>query len=241
MSEMRRFVYFGKRPTNVCFNGVSFPVLPGDVIKCYPEFIANFISPKWYKEAKDTNTKPAKHTFPRSPFFLKPDPQGGLPMRSDPNAGPRLKDNPRYMSRAVLLKDEVPVNPYEKEAGGAKEALPKVEAPKLEISTRPQSVVATVDPVAPVEETIEIEEYDEVVVEEEALVESTEVIIRPSPTKSELRKATRDDIYLRVVGTRADGCPLKPEMLDIFNAFTEESTRGEMFAALWGYYDFDKE
>lgn len=244
MSEMRRYVYFGRVPTNVCFNGVSLPLMPGDVIKCYPEFIAGFISPKWYKEAPPENTKAAKLTVPHTPFFLRPDPTGGLPMRSDPSPGPRLKGKLPY---SPATQEEPLVNPYEKVAeGGSREALPEVETPKLELSTVPGRVISP----PPEPEVVASEQVTEPepapFIEDETTEELIDIEEIPELaavgiTKSGLRKATRPEIYARVVDVRNSGCPLKPEMQDTFNAFTEETTRGGMFAALWEYYGFDKE
>jgi len=217
--------------------------MPGDVVKCYPEFIAGFISSKWYKEAPVENTKAPKHIFPHSPMFLRPDPTGGLPMRSDPTAGPRLKNR---MPLSPAIQEDPPTLLYEKvEEGGAKEVLPEIEVPKLELTTLPGQTLTPPEPevvVPAAVDSVDPVSFAGDEVEEEAVpAEEIPELIALGITRSALRKATRPEIYARVLEVREKGCVLKPEMLDIFNSFNEETTRGGMFAALWEYYGFDKE
>jgi hypothetical protein len=125
MSKQEKFVYFATRPTNVCWNGVSFPVLPGDVIKCFPEFIAAFIPEDKYKRVppgSKVDERPVKHTFGASPVFLRPDPTGGMPVRSEEGPRKTKKDLPK--SPATI--DERDVNPYE---------MPKADEARLELGT----------------------------------------------------------------------------------------------------------
>ena len=128
--KQENFLYFGKRPTNVCYNGVSFPVLAGDVVRCYREFWEAFIrDERTYKAIPDDDARAQKpkYKFGRSPVFIKPDPVGGMPVRStsEPGANPLLKEK----MRERLLnppEDREYINPYD---------LGVDEEPALEMST----------------------------------------------------------------------------------------------------------
>jgi hypothetical protein len=201
----------------------------GDIIKCYPEFIAAFIPAQLYREVE---TGVPRHEFNRSPFFLRPDPTGGLPMRSDPTAGPRLKD--RIWSPAVI--DEIIDNPYD--LGGD---------PKLEISTA-ESIPAPPEEVVPVGTTaVEETTVEETVVEvtetavEETIVEMAELQVHQdlAPTRTELRKKLVDELRSLVYEVREAGCPLNPEKLDTFNEINDDTSKGILVSALWEYYGYD--
>jgi len=244
---LEKYLYFDKKPTNVCWNGTSFPIQPRDVIACLPGFIEAFIDPKWLKRLPKEDTRPVKYTFPASPTFLLPDPSKGLPVRSDPSAGPNLKSK----LRARMLLEEPEINPYDL---GVEDAVVD-EEPEVVLTTNPTGEMKKTKEEEPVEEVLEElveesqEENDETVVDLELPEPPTEEEVHADvpeedqgpdvPLKSILRNETRGDIYDRMVAVREAGCPLKPEMLDTFNEFKSNSTRGIMFKALWQYYGFD--
>jgi hypothetical protein len=100
-------------------------VLPGDVIKCFPEFIAAFIPEDKYKRVppgSKLDERPVKHSFGASPVFLRPDPTGGMPVRSE--EGPRKTKVQLPKSPATV--DEREANPYE---------MPKADEARLELGT----------------------------------------------------------------------------------------------------------
>jgi hypothetical protein len=266
-SKQKVFKYFGvnQRPTNVCWNGTSFPINSGDVIKCFPEFIAAFINEKCYRELRPDEIEKAtiKFTFGTSPFFLKPDPMGGLPMRSVEGTGPKLKDKmPKRFSPATA-EDEKPVNPYaEATEGGATAALPNPavqEEPKLVISTAQDTPSAPEPDATGMEISTQIDigggemVGSEVTPEdkpagpvadnpvtEEVVEEVVEVVEEPTPPgKTELRQLLADPTRALAFAVRDAGCPSKPEMLDAFNEFDDDTARGVVFAALWEYYGYD--
>lgn len=238
MAERKRFVYFGKnqRPSNIFYNGVSFPVAPGDVVECSPDLIARRMDE--YREvkpgSKDADKAP-RHVFNAKPMFLRKDPTGGLPMKSSPTKLPAHVDE---SNRKMLMKDDVIIdNPYELIE----------EQPKIEMSSHPETaakikvpdkmvVETSTNPEAPVE--IEVEEDSE---EEE--LSGPEPAVDPVviPGKAVLRKMTKADIFQHMLKVRSEGLPLKPEMADKFAVFDESSTRGPMFEALWEYYGYNEE
>ena len=61
----------------------------------------------------------------------------------------------------------------------------------------------------------------------------------PIPTKTELRQLLADDTRALAFKVREDGCPMKPEMLAVFNEFDDETSRGVVFKALWEYDGHD--
>lgn len=238
---LEKFLYFDKKPTNVCWNGTSFPVNPRDIIECLPEFIAAFIDEKWYKGVPADDTRSVKYTFPASPSFLTPDPMKGLPVRSDPNIGPHLRG--KDLRPVHLLGEEPQDNPYDL---GVEKAVMD-EKPKIVATTAiPAAAPPIVVPAPKIEEEAEEEEttieldLPDPPDEKDVQVDAPEVDQGPEiPLKSALRIESRDNIYNRMVGVREAGCPLNPVMLDTFNEFKTKSTRGIMFKALWQYYGFD--
>ena len=236
--KQENFLYFGKRPTNVCYNGVSFPVLGGDVVRCYREFWEAFIpDERTYKVIPDDDPRKPKYKFGRSPVFIKPDPTGGLPVRSEagPGANPRLKE----LMRERLLnppEDQEYVNPYD---------LGVDENPALEMSTAPDKPSApepkaetfTTAPPSEVTEVTESAGDDEVPPVEEEVADTTEeegfeVALY---SRSGLRKMVRDEIFEECKRQAAAGCPHNPDFLEAFLSYDDESTRGVMFEALWEY------
>ena len=130
-----KYVYFGKNPTNVCFNGVSLPVMPGDVLKCHAEFIHTQIPEAQYKvvaPGSPADKRPIKHDLGHQPFFIKKDPLGGLPIRTNPDAGPHLANPkfPRAVSPALIDETEVD-NPYAMPKGSAADEDIEKEADEI--------------------------------------------------------------------------------------------------------------
>jgi len=237
MSEKKKYVYFGKRPTNVCYNGVSFPLMPGDVLECLPHFIEAFIPKDQYKEVSPTSSKAAqkpRHSFGKTPMVLRTDPTGGLPMQSTTKMPSK---RPESVAPFLRIEDDVAVNPYD---------LGVDEQPKTELSTfknisvaEPKRMELDVPTVEDVEEEIAREEaHEDVEVPDEPVVITQDIQV---PGKTALRKMTRDEIYNLAMGVKASGAPIKPEMAETFNDFNEESTRGPMFQALWVYFGHDGE
>ena len=234
MATKKLFKYIGKVPTNVCWNGVSFPVAPRDIIRCYPEFIAQFIPAKLYKEVESGTPR---HDLGRSPFFLRPDPTGGLPMRSDPNAGPRLKDKMPQPVSPALVEETIIDNPYDLGPD-----------PKLEISTDPTDNLPQVK--AEVVEDDEDGDDDGVDLElgdapvetdpepvEDAPVEEDESI--GIPTRTDIRKKLVEELRTLAYEIRDAGCPLNPEKIEAFNEINEDTVKGVLFATIWEYYGYD--
>lgn len=291
--EMKRFVYFGRNPSNVVFNGVSLPVMPGDIVKCYPDFIAAFLKREEYKEAPSSlDSKPAKYTLGRQPFFMKKDPTGGLPIRTDPDSGPKLREKMGLSRRAVspaLMEESLDqTNPYElPEGSGPDEKLEKtlgLDAPKPERRVTPgaeledgklvittsgpqpldeavknelsaprevQPGLTVQEPVDLVDDGISIEDDEDEEAflaeaeEEEELEREPEPEI-PAPVaeatewgRTDLRKKGRDDILDVVKVIVAEGAPLNPDMLEEFQSFDNETTRGVAFEAIWRYHGYD--
>jgi len=295
-----KYVYFGKNPTNVCFNGVSLPVYPGDVLKCHPDFIFSQIPEKQYKEVapgSPADKRPIKHDLGRQPFFIKRDPMGGLPIRTNPDDGPHLADPKRPKAVSPALIDEIEVeNPYEmpdgaevnEALGGEADAeaeevvqtpagIPPSESleedPQVSISTVPELPSAPGAPEDPLvvgrdhymkgpdfdlgdededcpdcggkmpegaEECPDCSVDEEEEVDEE--VSDDGPVVPPKVTtwgRTELRTKTRDDIFDVTQVIKSEGCPLQPEMLDTFNEFGGESTRGVMFQTIWEYLGFN--
>ena len=264
-AKQKVYKYFGinRRPTNVCWNGTSFPINSGDVIKCYPEFIAAFINEKCYRELRPEELEKAdiKFTFGVSPFFIKPDPMGGLPMRQVDQLGPGLKAKMPQKFSPATVEDEKPVNPYaEAIEGGAMAALPNAavaEEPKLVMTTAQDGPSVEEPDGASMEVSTQIdigagatggeevitEDNPDEVPETEEVVE-TEVVETPAPVipgKTELRQLLADPTRALAFEVRDAGCPLKPEMLDTFNEFNDETPRGVVFVALWAYYGYAEE
>lgn len=235
--KQENFLYFGKRPTNVCYNGVSFPVLGGDVVRCYREFWEAFIQDeRTYKVIPDDDPRKPKYKFGRSPVFIKPDPSGGLPVRSEagPGANPRLKE---HMRERLMNppEDREYTNPYD---------LGVDENPALEMSTapdkpsapEPKTEVFTTVPPAEVVEPAAADD-DEAFHVEEAVVDTTEeegfeVALFG---RSALRKMVRDEVFVECKRQADAGCPHNPAFLEAFLSYDDDSTRGVMFEALWEY------
>lgn len=237
MAERKRFVYFGKnkRPSNISYNGVSFPIAPGDIIECSPSLIAHRMEE--YREAKPSEmSKAPRHVFGASSPFLRKDPTGGLPMRSSSTKLPAHVDE---SNKKLLMKDDVVIdNPYELIE----------EQPKIEMSSHPETaakikvpdkmvVETSTNPDAPVAVEVD-EEFEE---EDEPVGFEPEVDHVAIPGKAVLRKMTKADIFQHMLKVRSEGLPLKPEMADKFAVFDESSTRGPMFEALWEYYGYNEE
>jgi len=90
------------------------------------------INPKFLKEVE--GEKP-RHTFGRTPFFLKKDPTGGLPMVSDPNAGPYLRERiPEPILDEMAARLELESLSLGVEPGGAVDVMPTAKPPTLEPS-----------------------------------------------------------------------------------------------------------
>jgi len=210
-SRPQKYVYAPRtpRPTNVCFNGVSFPVMPGDVIRCYPEFIAAFIPEKDYREVPKGSKKdlqPIKHNIPKSPIFLRPDPTGGLPMRSDPSVGPRLRELlPKGPISPALVDDIVIDNPYDMGLDeetldmGTSLDVPSAPEPKTEsLTTTPpgERVDAEKEAADELEADLEVleEEVPEPVVEEERDPDLPDI-----PSKTAFRKMGKEDLRALVI------------------------------------------
>ena len=229
MSKQQKFVYTHTRPTNVCFNGVSFPVLGGDVIKCYPEFIEAFIPEGKYRPVPKGHPKDSqkpKFTFGHSPQFLRPDPTGGLPVRSVP--GPRKTKGLTIMSPATV--EEAPINPYdlgvEEEATidiGTGFDTPTSPDPQPEtLTTAPPAVRPEPKKVVAVVVVKDVEEEVEDVEEE---VES--VPERIPPGRAQLRKMRKDE--------------LAAEALSWGLELEEDVGRGVIFDALWKLFKYNEE
>ena len=243
--KQENFLYFGKRPTNVCYNGVSFPVAPGDVVRCYRAFWEAFVTdPKLYKTIPDNDPRKPKYTFGRSPVFIKPDPTGGLPMQSssDPGHNPRLKEKMKEMQpiSPALVEETDYANPYD---------LGVDEEPTLEISTAEDKPSAP----EPKEETFttaieqpefvtELEPVPEEIEAPEDLVEEDEPgqVEEYLLGRTALRKLTRDEVFDECKRLAALGCPSNPEFLETFESFDEETTRGPMFEQLWDYCGYNE-
>lgn len=244
---LEKFVYFDKKPTNVCWNGTSFPINPKDIIECLPAFIAAFIDEKWYKKVPADDTRSVKYTFPATPSFLTPDPMKGLPVRSTDKVTSEMRGKVRPV---VVLGDEPEINPYDL---GVEDAVMDEEPKVVATTAIPKAAPAIVIPAPKVEEEAEEEETkeetEETTVEldlpdppgeEDVQIDPPEANQGPEiPLKSALRIESRDGIYNRMMGVRDAECPLNPEMMDTFNEFKPKSTRGIMFKALWQYYGFD--
>lgn len=247
---LEKFLYFDKKPTNVCWNGTSFPINPRDIIECLPAFIKAFIDEKWYKQVPADDTRPVKYTFPATPSFLTPDPMKGLPVRSTDKVTSEMRGKVRPV---VVLGDEPETNPYDL---GVEDAV-VAEEPKIVATTAiPKAAPVVIVPAPKIEEEKVEEDVDEGDVDEEETTVELDLPEPPDekdvqtdppeadrgpeiPLKSTLRIETRDAIYDRMVGVRDAECPLNPEMMDTFNEFKVKSTRGIMFKALWQYYGFD--
>jgi hypothetical protein len=233
MASKKKYVYFGRRNTNVCYNGVSFPVAPNDVLVCPPAFIAGYIPEGQYKEVtpgSKFDTQKVRHTFGHTPMVLRQDPTGGLPMTSTPLRTTKPAGTPLTVEAA---KDAQFDNPYDL----------TIDEPTTEVSTL-HNISSSV-PVPPRLELdaplVDMDEDEDTAIDfagdsfpEE---EETENIIG----KTVLRKMTKEDIYNTVVAVKATGCSWNPEMLEEFETFDETTTRGPMFKALWKYYNHDGE
>lgn len=238
----KKFVYTDTRPTNVCWNGVSFPVMPGEVIRCLPEFIATFIPEDKYREVppgSKVDERPVRHDFGREPVFLRKDPTGGLPMTSQegpaktrPAKDPMLKD----------LSDTENDNPY---------ALPVPDA-KLEMGTGldtptspdPQPVAVTTTPPS---ERVEGEgEEIEDVVEEQDLIpadnpdEDPEVPEEPETAPDE--EPVEDEIEDEEEDEDPEDEPEDEEEPEPVNYPTKTQLRGlkvDELKALFGQYNVE--
>ena len=282
-----KYVYFGRNPTNVCFNGVSLPVMPGDVLKCHADFIFSQIPEGQYKvvpPGSPADKRQIKHDLGHQPFFIKRDPMGGLPIRTDPNAGPYLRDpkRPGPISPALIEETEVD-NPYEMPVGSKPDedlekeiegvtqtpaGIPPSESleedPQISISTVPElpsmpeppeeTLITTGGPdfdLGDENEELVDGEAEETLTEDEEEGEEDEEISDDGPTsfsnpspastwgRTELRNKTRDAIFEVTQVIKSEGCVLQPEMLDAFNEFDGESTRGVMFQTIWEYLGFN--
>jgi hypothetical protein len=233
MSGKKKYVYFGKRPTNVCYNGVSFPLMPGDVIECQPDFAATFFKAGEYKETVGTtkDKQAPKYSLGRTPLVLRRDPTGGLPTTATVG-----------VKKTVKLDQEVPpINPYDLTIDkGLKKEISTFE--NISVAAEVKEMEKTLELDAPFVDSASVEEFDNpnppVDVLETVEVSSVQVNI---PGRAALRKMTKGDVFNQVQVVVAEGAALKPEMLDVFTPFTAESTRGPMFEALWKYYGYDGE
>lgn len=233
MSVMKKYVYFGRRPTNVCYNGVSFPMMPGDVIECQPDFAAAFFKAGEYKETVGTSkdSQPAKYHLGRTPLVLRRDPTGGLPTTS--TVGVKKQHS--------LETDAPPINPYDLTIDkGLKTEVSTYE--NISVAAEVKAMEKTLELDAPFVDSDDVEEFDNpnppADIIETVEVSSVQVNV---PGRAALRKMTKADVFGQVQVVVAEGAALKPEMLDVFTPFTAESTRGPMFEALWKYYGYDGE
>lgn len=234
--KQENFLYFGRRPTNVCYNGTSFPVLPGDVVRCYREFWEAFIpDERLYKVIADDDPRKPKYKFGRSPVFVKADPTGGLPVTSDasPGANPRLREKMKLRrDPALVMGNEAEVNPYDL---GIDKGL------TVDISTSPD-LPSVPDPekldfttALGVSDITEGDE-DPVVDETESEGDEFEVALF---SRSGLRKLTRDAVLEECKRLAEAGCPHNTEKLDAFLGYDDDTTRGEMFPQLWDYCGYN--
>lgn len=247
--KKEKFVYIHTRPTNVCFNGVSFPLLGGDVIKCYPEFIAAFIPEDKYRlvpPGSEVDKRAVKYNFGSSPIFLRPDPTGGLPMRSVP--GPRKTKTPAPYSPATV--EEAPDNPYA--------LLSELETPTIEIGTgldtptspdpKPESLTTA----PPSERPEPTEEEDELKglesgfeVEDEESTSGAEDIPADNLEDEELEDDTQDDTQLPIPGRTAIRRLKRDEMYAVAIEHgievAEDAARGVILKALWKAFKYDEE
>jgi hypothetical protein len=239
--KQENFLYFGKRPTNVCYNGVSFPILGGDVVRCYREFWEAFIpDERTYKVIPDDDPRKPKYTFGRSPVFIKPDPSGGLPMRSTSKPDTSLL---KAKMRERLLnppEDREYVNPYD---------LGVDENPALEMSTAPDKPSApepkteTFTTAPPAEALTELnpvpDEIEAPPVEEEVVDTPEEESVNEHLLgRSAIRKLTRSEVFAETQRILELSCPSNPDFIEVFASFDGEedgTTRGVMFDALWDY------
>lgn len=244
MAENRiKYVYFGTRPTNVCWNGVSFPVEPGDTIICFPNFAETFFPAGTYTEVPKGSSKDAqkvRHTFGRSPTFLRTDPTGGLPMTSTP--GPRkTKPNAADLFSPGLTDEMDTSNPYDLgvdtkptiDMGTSMDTPSAPEPLEVSVTTVPPSEVAESpeeeDIVEDILESLELPEEVEVEVEGEAepLEAEEEAPGLPIPTRTQVRG-------LKVA-----------ELKDLAAAhgidLGEATTRGPILEVLWGAFKYDEE
>lgn len=255
--KQKLFVYFGRVPTNVCYNGVSFPIAPGDIIKCYAQFIAAFIKEDVYKEVA---TGKPRHIFPRSPFFMTPDPEAGLPMKSTsvPNSH-RLPEADQAPPSPALWDDNIlDDNPYDMTIKDGKTEVSTFEnvssstpvpadapvpAPEASPGAGVGSTVITEDNLDGPEDSsfsLDLTDSGETVVEDEPVIDIPgDQGPKNWPGRTELRKKTADEIRAIGVGVLEAGSPLKPELLETFAGFTPETPRGPVFDALWTYYGYD--
>jgi hypothetical protein len=235
--NQENFLYFGRRPTNVCYNGTSFPVMPGDVVRCYKEFWEAFIpDERLYKVVPNDDAHKPKYTFGRSPVFVKHDPTGGLPVRADssPGANPRLREKMKVRTPrdpALVMDAGAEINPYDIGVDNeltvdisTSPELPSAPEPKSEdISTGPSFVGSEVE-----------EEIEEV--EEETKVSFIETL----RGRTVLRKLTRDEVFAECKRLADTGCPSNTEKLDAFVGYDEDTTRGVMFKELWDYCGYNE-
>jgi hypothetical protein len=240
--------------------------MPQDAIVGYEEFILSNIDSSLLIEKPMGSVKP-KHTFGRTPFFLKPDPVGGLPVRSseDPKAFSKEPEVVQATSPA-LIEETVVDNPYDLGLGEDGEPTdakvevttfktgdsePNPEGEKVEERVEVLEDEEDEDPVVEDDTDEIVEDDDDTVVEDDdddTVVEDDddETVIEADqgpkffPSRTELRRLNVEELREAALGVAEAGCPLKPEMLETFSEFDENTTKGVMFVAMWSYFGYDE-
>jgi hypothetical protein len=215
--------------------------MPGNIIKCYPAFIEAFIKKTLYREV---STGKPTHTFARSPFFMRPDPAGGLPMRSTsvPNSHrtPEAGSSVPPLSPALWEETQVD-NPYDMTIKDGKTELSTFNNQSSPVSVAPE-VAELADGI--IEDDIPEDNLDDSDDLDLDVEDATEISFEADqgpqpPTRTELRKKTADEIRELGMSLLEAGCPAHPEMLETFAEFTPETPRGPVFEALWIYFGYN--
>jgi len=233
---MKKFKYTGLNPCNIMFDGISFPVSPGDVVFGEETFLKNAIPESKLKEVSLEVT--AKYRFPKGKNIFRKDPTGGLPVKSQEGRPKTDKAEPYSPATAV---EEV-INPYDLSDRHKKlEVTTQTTQPGLEVHT-------PVDPEEISEETVEVDVLaeDDVEVPKEKITVATEKVSEAAPStdpkvpsKTALRKELKAALVGRTKKAVGEGCPLNPELLDDMSAITDDSHKGPVLELLMQYYGME--
>lgn len=194
MSKKKKFVYARSRPTNISFNGISFPVQGGDIVFCTPEFIEARVAGRWFREVQPgskLDSQEPKYTFGAAPVTLRKDPTGGLPMRSSSDPKKKVTDvvdpTATELEKKFLTNDPYELVEKEKPFDITTSLAPKALSEE-EPADNDEEVIDEADLVgdttdeAPEEEPEEIPEtIDEVELEDEEDEEEDDLPEPPEP------------------------------------------------------------
>lgn len=240
---MKKYMYTGKKPRNISYKGVSFPIYQNDVVMAYPGFLDHYI-PK--REFRETNKPVApKYSFKQRVGLFSSPPRPNMPVTSSSTPQKRAKP-PVAVTKDLLIEDSVSLSTNPETP--TKDSL--ISEEKLQVSSDVEEDLGIEEDDLDLDDTSEDEDIDleessfeeEVNLDDEGEEEEAASMVEVEiPNKTSLRQDNKPDLFTRIQTIVEEGAPLKKDMLEDLSGVSSDDHRGRMFDLLWQYYGYDEE